>query len=122
MSKRQRSRHLMMMMATVIGASFLTDHVLAQPDIVINEIRIDQPSTDTDEYFELKGPPGSPLDGFAYALLRHGQRETHEILTRRAESRSRDHHHVRLGEKPIGDCHRVAAFRALGPDVERGPG
>ncbi len=35
----------------------------------ISEIRIDQPSTDNDEYFELTGPPSGSLDGFTYLVL-----------------------------------------------------
>ena len=39
------------------------------PDVIINEIRVDQPSTDTDEYFELKGAPGTLLDGVSYVVI-----------------------------------------------------
>ena len=43
------------------------------PDvIVINEIRIDQPSTDNDEYFELSGTPGASLDGLTYVTIGDG--------------------------------------------------
>ncbi len=41
-------------------------------DVVINEIRIDQPSTDDDEYFELTGAPGTPLDGLTYLVIGDG--------------------------------------------------
>ncbi len=37
--------------------------------IRINEIRIDQPGTDNDEFFELTGAPGAPLDGLTYLVL-----------------------------------------------------
>jgi len=40
--------------------------------IQINEIRIDQPSTDDDEYFELFGPPGALLDGLTYVVIGDG--------------------------------------------------
>ncbi len=40
--------------------------------IQINEIRIDQPSTDTDEYFELVGTPGDSLDGLSYLVIGDG--------------------------------------------------
>lgn len=40
--------------------------------IQINELRIDQPSDDIDEYFELFGPPGAPLDGLAYVVIGDG--------------------------------------------------
>jgi hypothetical protein len=38
----------------------------------INEIRIDQPSTDNDEYFELAGQPGESLDGLTYIVIGDG--------------------------------------------------
>lgn len=40
--------------------------------VTINEIRIDQPSTDNDEYFELSGPPGASLDGLTYLVIGDG--------------------------------------------------
>lgn len=40
--------------------------------IRINEIRIDQPSADNDEYFELTGAPGAPLEGFFYIVIGDG--------------------------------------------------
>ncbi|MEM7585079.1 MAG: hypothetical protein AAF560_16935 [Acidobacteriota bacterium] len=43
---------------------------LAQPQI--NEIRIDQSSTDNDEYFELLGTPSSSLDGYTYLVIGDG--------------------------------------------------
>ncbi len=41
-------------------------------DIVISEIRIAQPGPDTDEYFELRGPPGASLDGVTYIVIGDG--------------------------------------------------
>ncbi|MEO1375509.1 MAG: endonuclease/exonuclease/phosphatase family protein, partial [Cyanobacteria bacterium J06635_10] len=38
----------------------------------INEIRIDQPSTDNDEYFELFGTSGESLDGLTYLVIGDG--------------------------------------------------
>ena len=38
-------------------------------DIMINEIRIDQPGVDTDEYFELCGQPAQSLDGLTYLVI-----------------------------------------------------
>ena len=38
-------------------------------DILISEIRIDQPGTDIDEYFELSGSPGIPLNGLTYLVI-----------------------------------------------------
>jgi len=40
--------------------------------ICINEIRIDQPGADNDEYVELKGPPGAPLDGLWFVVIGDG--------------------------------------------------
>ncbi len=40
--------------------------------IRINEIRIDNPGVDTDEYFELFGNPAEPLDGLAYLVIGDG--------------------------------------------------
>jgi predicted extracellular nuclease len=42
------------------------------PDVDISEIRIDQPSTDNDEYFELVGAPGTSLDGLTYLVIGDG--------------------------------------------------
>lgn len=38
----------------------------------INEIRIDQPGTDNDEYFELSGAAGISLDGLTYLVIGDG--------------------------------------------------
>ena len=38
----------------------------------LSEIRIDQPSTDNDEYFELAGEPGAALDGLTYLVIGDG--------------------------------------------------
>jgi len=38
----------------------------------INEVRIDQPGTDNDEYFELAGPSGTSLGGLTYLVLGDG--------------------------------------------------
>ncbi|MCH8963317.1 MAG: lamin tail domain-containing protein [Planctomycetes bacterium] len=37
--------------------------------VTINEIRIDQPGSDVDEYFELAGAPGTSLDGMTYLVI-----------------------------------------------------
>lgn len=44
--------------------------------VTINEIRIDQPSTDTDEYFELAGTPGELLSGLTYLVIGDGSSGT----------------------------------------------
>jgi uncharacterized repeat protein (TIGR01451 family) len=38
----------------------------------ISELRVDQPSTDTDEYFELTGEVGDSLDGLTYIVIGDG--------------------------------------------------
>ena len=40
--------------------------------VYISEIRIDQPGTDNDEYVEIAGPPGTPLDEYSYIVLGDG--------------------------------------------------
>ncbi len=40
--------------------------------IIINEIRIDQPGADDDEFFELFGPAGASLDGLTYLVIGDG--------------------------------------------------
>ena len=40
--------------------------------VQINEIRIDQPSSDVDEYFELKGDPNESLNGLSYIVIGDG--------------------------------------------------
>lgn len=49
-------------------------HAQGPPSIVlINEIRIDQPGSDNDEYFELIGsPPGALLDDLTYIVIGDG--------------------------------------------------
>jgi hypothetical protein len=42
------------------------------PDVIINEIRIDQTGTDNDEYFELSGAPGTLLEGVFYIVIGDG--------------------------------------------------
>ena len=43
-----------------------------QVSVEINEVRIDQPSTDNDEYFELTGNGGAALDGLTYLVIGDG--------------------------------------------------
>ncbi len=40
--------------------------------VSLSEIRIDQPSTDNDEYFELTGTAGASLDGLSYVVIGDG--------------------------------------------------
>ncbi len=45
-------------------------------EIVINEIRTDQPSTDTDQYFELLGTANTSLEGLTYLVIGDGLIDT----------------------------------------------
>ena len=56
---------IMLMIMVIFGVSI----VQAQTPTLINEIRIDQPSTDNDEYFELTGDAGTSLDGMTYLVI-----------------------------------------------------
>ncbi len=47
-------------------------HAGGGPSVTINEIRIDQPSADNDEYFELAGAEGTSLDGLTYVVIGDG--------------------------------------------------
>ncbi len=51
----------------VFGAG--TTQAVGAGTIRLNEIRIDQPGADKDEYFELAGPPGTSLDGLTYLVI-----------------------------------------------------
>lgn len=44
----------------------------APPSVAINEIRIDQPSSDVDEYIELLGDPNASLDGVSLIVVGDG--------------------------------------------------
>ncbi|MEQ8764614.1 MAG: hypothetical protein RL885_11850 [Planctomycetota bacterium] len=56
------------------AALFAALLIVATPAVAqqINEIRIDQPSTDNDEYFELFGTPNQALDGLTYVVIGDG--------------------------------------------------
>jgi hypothetical protein len=45
---------------------------IAAQTVTISEVRIDQPSTDNDEYFEFAGPAGASLDGLTYLVIGDG--------------------------------------------------
>lgn len=59
----------MLITAALLGALYFPTITFA---VVINEIRIDQPGADTDEYFELAGSPGTSLDGLSYIVIGDG--------------------------------------------------
>jgi hypothetical protein len=46
--------------------------IVAAPAVQISEIRVDQPGTDTDKYFEMSGATGSSLDTLTYLLIGDG--------------------------------------------------
>ncbi len=50
----------------------LTAGVASAQTVTLSEIRIDQPSTDNDEFFELTGAPGASLDGLTYLVIGDG--------------------------------------------------
>ncbi|MCA9291649.1 MAG: hypothetical protein KDA25_11020 [Phycisphaerales bacterium] len=65
------------MITRFIGAGAAAIALAASPagacdEIVINEIRIDQPGTDLDEYFEIIGPVDASLDGIFYVVIGDG--------------------------------------------------
>lgn len=61
------------MSAVALVGALMPVSVMAQTgDVSINEVRIDQPSTDNDEYFELAGPSGHTLDGLTYLVIGDG--------------------------------------------------
>src|SRR2546426_7958642 len=60
-------RNLFAVLGLLIG--FLTFAGPARAQIKINEIRTDNTGADTDEYFELIGPPGTSLSGLSYIVI-----------------------------------------------------
>jgi hypothetical protein len=54
-----------------LGAVIVASPAPAQ-DVLISEIRTDQPGADAEEYFELTGPAGGGLDGLAYLVIGDG--------------------------------------------------
>jgi hypothetical protein len=59
-------------LALTVGLWLVASAPVARAQVVINELRIDQPGADIDEYVELAGPPGQPLDGLAYIVIGDG--------------------------------------------------
>ncbi|MHC4349002.1 MAG: hypothetical protein ACYS15_10795 [Planctomycetota bacterium] len=49
-------------------------------NVRINEARIDQPGSDLDEFFELAGPVGAPLDGLVYIVIGDGMAGNNGIV------------------------------------------
>lgn len=62
----QQSRRGLLIAWSVLVAIVFSHVAVA---VQINEIRIDQPGQDNDEYFELVGSPGESLDGLTYLVI-----------------------------------------------------
>lgn len=56
----------------LLAMAAMTSTMVAQGAPTINEIRIDQPSTDVDEYFELAGMANTSLDSLTYLVIGDG--------------------------------------------------
>ena len=63
---------LLVCLLALVAVSFSAGGVLADSHLGINEVRIDQPSTDNDEYFELYGPASASLNDYTYIVLGDG--------------------------------------------------
>ena len=59
--------NILILLSLLIAASISSAHA-----VQINEIRIDQPSSDNDEYFELLGAPNESLEGLTYIVIGDG--------------------------------------------------
>lgn len=71
---QQRYTAVVLLFFVLIGLFSITNISEAQtsPSVTINEIRIDQPSTDNDEYFELFGVAGTSLNNLTYLVIGDG--------------------------------------------------
>ncbi|MGE4631522.1 MAG: hypothetical protein AAEJ47_00650, partial [Planctomycetota bacterium] len=58
--------------ASILLLSLILSPAVLEGQITINEIRIDQSSTDNDEYFELSVPAGSSIAGLTYIVIGDG--------------------------------------------------
>ena len=63
---------ILLSVVALISTLIPTTVLAAGDGVTINEVRIDQPSTDLDEYFELTGPAGTDLSGHAYIVIGDG--------------------------------------------------
>jgi len=64
---RRRDKNILLLCATVMAVLLLAVPALAQ--VRLNEIRTDNPGTDTDEYFEIKGPASTDLSGYTFIII-----------------------------------------------------
>ncbi len=58
--------------AALLAAALLWSPLAAAQTANLSEIRIDQPGSDNDEYFELAGTPGTSLAGLTYLVIGDG--------------------------------------------------
>ncbi len=65
---KHKPLHLLCLLSCVAAAC----HTPISHAVTINEIRIDQPGGDNDEYFELKGNANEPLTGLSYLVIGDG--------------------------------------------------
>lgn len=63
------SSRIVVLCGVMVALALIPWCTVATGAVTINEIRIDQPSTDEDEYFELAGDPGFALDGLTYIVI-----------------------------------------------------
>ena len=63
---------VVVLVGLVLAAACWVGSASAAPEVVIHELRIDQPGADTDEYVELAAPPGTSLAGLTYLVLGDG--------------------------------------------------
>ncbi len=64
---RSSSMRFFFFLLLAVGLVAFAGNALAQ--IQINEVRTDNTGADTDEYFELKGAPGTSLNGYTYIVI-----------------------------------------------------
>ena len=67
---RKGSKGLMVLMTALFAIGFAAGPAMAA--VTLSEIRIDQPSTDNDEYFELAGEASESLSGITYVVIGDG--------------------------------------------------
>ncbi len=64
--------HLRYRSILLVPACLMAFAGVVSAQVLINEIRVDNTGTDTDEYFELVGTPGASLAGLFYIVLGDG--------------------------------------------------
>jgi hypothetical protein len=66
---RLSTHRLLVGLLLAVGLLAFAGHALAQIPTLITEIRTDNAGTDTDEYFELWGAPGTDLSNYTYIVI-----------------------------------------------------